>query len=88
MIKLSINDMYFFNEHGKAIIPSIQELVEYYKLTELVYVIAKPFPSEEYMVKGYGSSYKTRKEAEIAANEAILSEAENYRKRAKICSIK
>lgn len=84
MIKLSINDRYFFNEHGKAIIPSIQELVEYYKLTELIYVIAKPFPSEEYMVKGYGASYKTREEAEIAANKAILSEAENCRKKAKI----
>lgn len=86
MIKLSINDRYFFNEHGNAFIPSIQELIEYYKLTELIYVIAKPFPYEEYMVKGYGGSYRTRKEAEIAANKTILSEAENYRKKAKICT--
>lgn len=87
MIKFSIN-RYYFNEQGKGFIPSIQELIDYYELTELIYVIGKDFPSEEYMVKGYGASYKTREEAEIAANEAILREAENYRKRAKICSTK
>lgn len=85
MIKFSIN-RYYFNEQGKGFIPSIQELIDYYELTELIYVIGKDFPSEEYMVKGYGGSYKTREEAEIAANKAILSEAENYRKRAKICT--
>lgn len=87
MIKFSIN-RYYFNEQGKGFIPSVQELIEYYNLTERIYVIAKPFPYEEYMVEGYGGSYKTREEAEIAANKAILSEAENYRKRAKICSSK
>lgn len=83
MIKFSIN-RYYFNEQGKGFIPSIQELIDYYELTELIYVIGKDFPSEEYMVKGYRGSYKTREEAEIAANKAILSEAENYRKKAKI----
>ena len=85
MIKFSIN-RYYFNEQGHTFIPSIQELVEYYDLTGSIYVVAKPFPSEEYMVKGYGGSYKTREEAEIAANKAVLCEAENYRKKAKICT--
>lgn len=84
MIKLSINDRYFFNECGKLFVPSIQELVEYYQLTNHIYVVKEPFPSEWYAVEGCGGLYRTKEEAEIAAEKIILNVAENYRKKAKI----
>ena len=88
MIKLSINDRYFFDEHSKPIIPTIQELVEYYQLTNRIYAVKEPFPYDGYTVKGCKGSYKTRKEAETVAEKIILNIAKNYKKGAKICSAK
>lgn len=88
MIKLSINDRYFFDEHSKPIIPTIEELVEYYQLTNRIYAVKEPFPYEGYAVKGCEGSYRTREEAETAAEKIILSIAKNYKKEAKICSAK
>ena len=88
MIRLSINDKYFFDEYNKSVIPSIKELVEYYQLTNRFYAVKEPFPYEGYAVKGCGGSYRTREEAETAAEKIILSVAENYKKGAKICSAK
>lgn len=88
MIKLSINDRYFFDEHSKPIIPTIEELVEYYQLTNRIYAVKEPFPYEGYAVKGCGGSYRTKEEAETAVEKIILSIAKNYKKGAKICSAK
>ena len=84
MIKLSINNRYYFDEQGNAFIPSIQELIEYYKLVERVYIIKEPFPYEGYGIVGCGGSYKTKEEAKEAVEKVILNEAEYYRQRAKI----
>lgn len=86
MITLSINDKYFFGEHSEPIIPTIEELVEYYQLTDRICAVKELFPYEGYTVKGCGGSYRTREEAETAAKKIILSIAENYKKGAKICS--
>lgn len=86
MIKCSINDRYFFDGSCKAIIPTIQELVDYYQLTDRICAVKELFPYEGYTVKGCGGSYRTREEAETAAKKIILSIAESYKKGAKICS--
>lgn len=88
MIKLSINDRYFFNEYGKTFIPSVEELIEYYQLNDRIYTVKEPFPCEGYGVCGCSGSYPTRAAAEKAAEQIKVNVAIGYRERVKICSTK
>lgn len=78
----TFNGIYYYNDKGKKIIPTREEIREFYKLDDKVQVCAEQFPCEGYYIclnrslKTY--SYKTIEEARKQKEDMINSYIDDY----------
>lgn len=81
---LVLNNRYYFNNEGKAVVPTDEEIREVHRLDERFKVVKAEFPEEGYGIKQgisnpYYYPYETLEEAKAGLEERIQEEIKYYR---------